>query len=262
MKTAVLILMLSSSAFGQDTKPTPTPRAALSADPHPTPRPRIVNTVDIVIVPKQSAYKGKVQGAIKLAQNSFDKGAKFLKENNKASAKLYFDEAISILMNAEVLDEEQPKLMEFSEKLQDLIYELEFGKKAPPKSAAESSFRNRKLPKTPKDEQGFTEQVFVPQNDELSRSLPSDEAILGKKPAQNKDGAVPLILNYFDENANDPYSMRFVKWSNVEKVYLGNEPHWKVTVKLRAKNAFNAYILSEMDFYIQHNKVVRTKKVF
>ena len=59
--------------------------------------------------------------------------------------------------------------------------------------------------------------------------------------------------------ADDPYSMKLLKWSRVRKVYLANrQPYWYVTLRLRAKNGFGAYILKEAQFYLRHNKVVFT----
>ena len=83
-------------------------------------------------------------------------------------------------------------------------------------------------------------------------------ADIGAKPAQAKDGKVQAVVNYINETFNDPYSVRFVKWSAVEKSF----DSWKVSVRFRAKNGFNAYILSEMIFYIRKNKVIDTTRVF
>jgi hypothetical protein len=87
---------------------------------------------------------------------------------------------------------------------------------------------------------------------------PEDEAlILGKKPVQAKDGKVQAVMDYFNENLNDPYSMRFVRWSPISKHYLNGLPFWKTRVKFRAKNSFGAYILREWTFLIQKGRVVK-----
>ena len=83
---------------------------------------------------------------------------------------------------------------------------------------------------------------------------------LGKKPIQLANGKVSIVMNYFNEFFHDPYSMRFVRWSKVEKGYHLGVPYWSVYVKYRAKNSFGAYVLSEMTFYIKNNKVIATKK--
>lgn len=38
-------------------------------------------------------------------------------------------------------------------------------------------------------------------------------------------------------------------------MYSG-KPYWAISLKLRAKNAFNAYRFTVMNFYIQKNKVI------
>jgi LysM repeat protein len=83
---------------------------------------------------------------------------------------------------------------------------------------------------------------------------------LGAKPKLS-NGKVDVVMNFFNENMNDPYSMRFVRWFDiVQKNYQG-KLYWSVQVKFRAKNAFGAYVLSEMIFYIKNNKVVATETI-
>ena len=84
--------------------------------------------------------------------------------------------------------------------------------------------------------------------------------LLGVKPTQIANGKVSIVMSYFNEFFHDPYSMRFVRWSKVEKGYHLGVPYWSVYVKYRAKNSFGAYVLSEMIFYIKNNKVIATKK--
>lgn len=82
--------------------------------------------------------------------------------------------------------------------------------------------------------------------------------LLGLSPKQNSNKSVPLVLSWLNDNLNDPYSMKILSWTTVRKVrgYEG-EPFWYVSVKLRAKNAYNAYVLNVYNFYIQKNKIVR-----
>lgn len=82
----------------------------------------------------------------------------------------------------------------------------------------------------------------------------------GVKPVQQKDGKIQAVMNYFNETFHDPYSMRFVRWSPISKVFRGSNAFWAVTVKLRAKNTLGAYVLSEETYYIQNNKVVKIEK--
>lgn len=242
MKTLFLILVLSFISFGQTVQSIKTPKPKA-----PSNKPEIVSQASDA--PHSSNYKGKAKEIIISAEILYQKGLNYLYAKSSTLARAAFDDAISLLLNANVADDEQPQIAEYYEKLQDSIYELEFEKKPPPQSVAESSQRKSVAGQSPKSGQGFNEQVFNPGNDELARSLPSDAQILGSKPIQGKDGKVSLVMKYFDEYFNDPCSIRFVRWSTISKVYLNNEPYWSIQVKFRARNAFNAYILSEMLFY-------------
>lgn len=103
---------------------------------------------------------------------------------------------------------------------------------------------------------------FIPiSEDIISRPRRPSELSLGEKPSQSKDGKVQAVMTYFNENYNDPYSMRFVRWSPIEKRLFQNEYYWTVQVKFRAKNTFNAYVLVEEIFYIRKNKVIKTQKL-
>lgn len=79
---------------------------------------------------------------------------------------------------------------------------------------------------------------------------------LGIKPTQEKNGRVQVIVSFNNENAHDPYSLKYVRWGKVKQGYFSNEIYWSVYVKFRAKNAFGAYILLEQTFYIWNNKIV------
>lgn len=93
---------------------------------------------------------------------------------------------------------------------------------------------------------------------ERSRRV-NDSSAIGHIPHQLADGRVPTVVRYLEDHLNDPYSMKLLKWSRVRKVYLANrQPYWYVTLRLRAKNGFGAYILKEAGFYLRHNKVVFT----
>ena len=82
-------------------------------------------------------------------------------------------------------------------------------------------------------------------------------SILGPKPAQAKDGKVGAVLAYMNEVLHDPYSMRFVRWSEITRTDYGDIPCWRVQVKYRAKNLMGAYVLAEEVFYIRKNKVIK-----
>jgi LysM repeat protein len=121
-----------------------------------------------------------------------------------------------------------------------------------------------------KQNTGFNEQKFeISPLDELSKlELTQEEYIAyketaGNKPVQLKDGTVRPVMDYFNEHFNDPYSMRFVRWSPVTKCSISRfTPCWQVSVKFRAKNAFGAYILAEETYFIRKGKVFNTTKGF
>jgi hypothetical protein len=99
-------------------------------------------------------------------------------------------------------------------------------------------------------------------NKALSKQSIQPDKNFGPKPTQTRDGKIQAVMSYFNENLNDPYSMRFVRWSDViSKNYLGKS-YWSVQVKFRAKNLLGAYVLSEMIFYLKNNKVVATEKLY
>jgi LysM repeat protein len=82
------------------------------------------------------------------------------------------------------------------------------------------------------------------------------DELIGLKPAQSANGAIPAVIKWFQDHLHDPYSARYVHWSKVVKGLHQGEPFWIVAVRIRAKNAFNAYRLSDYIFYIRHNRVV------
>jgi hypothetical protein len=88
----------------------------------------------------------------------------------------------------------------------------------------------------------------------------AERVVLGEKPMQSSwDGDVVPVKNYLRAALNDYDSSEFVEWSPVSKVYLGKEPYWGVRLRLRAKNAFGAYIMRDTYYYIRNNQVVIAK---
>lgn len=92
----------------------------------------------------------------------------------------------------------------------------------------------------------------------LESKQPTKTPAVGPIPSQLANGLVPAVVRYLNENLNDPYSMKLLKWSKLRIVYKYNQPFWYVTLRLRAKNGFGAYILKEAGFYLRNNKVVFT----
>jgi hypothetical protein len=82
------------------------------------------------------------------------------------------------------------------------------------------------------------------------------DELIGAKPAQAASGAMPIVIKWFNDYLHDPYSAHYVSWTKVRKGLHDGEPYWIVGVRIRAKNAFNAYRLSDYVFYIRRNHVV------
>jgi hypothetical protein len=80
----------------------------------------------------------------------------------------------------------------------------------------------------------------------------------GPVPTQLANGQIPVVVRYLNDNLHDPYSMKLLKWSKPRIVYKYDQPFWYVTLRMRAKNGFGAYILREVGFYLKNNKVVFT----
>jgi hypothetical protein len=117
-----------------------------------------------------------------------------------------------------------------------------------------------KLELTP-EEQQIENDPIIKRQYELVKVAVKPKPKLDTKPIQLKDGKVPIVIKYFNENLHDPYTMRFIRWSAIEQGIFGGAPCWKVTVKYRAKNVLGAYVLTEETFFIMNNKVVDVRKV-
>jgi hypothetical protein len=89
----------------------------------------------------------------------------------------------------------------------------------------------------------------------------NDSSLIGQTPSQLADGRVPVVMRYLQDTLNDPYSMKLLKWSKVQKVYRGDKPYWYVNLRMRAKNGFGAYILKDVGFYVRHNKIIFTENL-
>jgi hypothetical protein len=88
----------------------------------------------------------------------------------------------------------------------------------------------------------------------------TERAVIGAKPVNNGfDGGVSAVKSYLSATLNDYDSSEFLEWSDVTKVYVRKEPFWAVRLKLRAKNAFGAYIVKDVVFYIRQNQVVSSR---
>jgi len=107
----------------------------------------------------------------------------------------------------------------------------------------------------PKDNKNYKKSVKLKKVLEDRRAdVAAEVIVLGKKPE-----GVDLKLafnNYLRNRLNDYDSSEYVNWTQVSKVYVKSEPFWQCSLKLRAKNAFGAYVLQDVKVYLRGDKVV------
>jgi len=94
------------------------------------------------------------------------------------------------------------------------------------------------------------------QKEKLARDRERADELIGPKPAQSANGTIPIVIKWFNDYLHDPYSAHYVSWTKLRKGLHNGEPYWIVAVRIRAKNAFNAYRLSDYIFYIRRNHIV------
>ena len=81
---------------------------------------------------------------------------------------------------------------------------------------------------------------------------------VGEQPEQSEwDGSVKVVEEYVKSNANDASSIDFLEWSKVSPI--GN--YWVVRAKFKGSNVLGGIVTSNKWFYIQNNKVVKTKDI-
>jgi hypothetical protein len=103
--------------------------------------------------------------------------------------------------------------------------------------------------------QGFTEQNFEPlESDDLSRFL---AVMVGPRPKQLPNGSYPIVIKWFDDNLNDPYSMKIVNWGTLFMGETNSDEYWIIRVTIRAKNLYGAYVLREYRFSIRQNRIIK-----
>jgi hypothetical protein len=80
---------------------------------------------------------------------------------------------------------------------------------------------------------------------------------IGKKPKQSSlDSSVPVADQYLRNNLNDYESVEFLGWSRVTPSKIEGQNVWSVKLRLRAKNAFGAKILKDVEFFIFNDAVI------
>lgn len=79
---------------------------------------------------------------------------------------------------------------------------------------------------------------------------------IGEAPKQSElDGSVQIVKDYITQNATDIFSVEFLEWSKVSS--FGE--YWVVRCKFSGKNGLGNTVIENMWFYIQNNKIVKTK---
>ena len=209
----------------------------------------------------------KSEETIKRAETYFREGEILIQDRDVTSARKKFDLAVETILLSGLNVQEFENLQKYYNSLVERIFKLEVFSSQPLPTEKEKV-------KTTTPQAGFTEQKFEASPlDELAklelseeekyvyvRPLPNkkqEDALLGNKPPQQTNGKVQIVMDWFQENLHDPYSMRIVRWSKVEKELVAREPYWVVRVRVRAKNTFGAYVLSDYVFFIRKNKIVR-----
>lgn len=86
--------------------------------------------------------------------------------------------------------------------------------------------------------------------------------VLGEKPKNSEwDGSVLPAQRYLKKTLHDYSSSEYLGWSPVVKVYIKKEPFWATRVRIRAKNAFGAYVVNEIYFLIRGGEVVKAENL-
>lgn len=82
---------------------------------------------------------------------------------------------------------------------------------------------------------------------------------VGKKPLQNElTGTVRAVELYVKDNAHNAESIDFIEWTKVNQ--FGE--YWIVRAKYKGTNAFGGIVTENQWFYIQNEKIVKTKTIY
>jgi hypothetical protein len=87
----------------------------------------------------------------------------------------------------------------------------------------------------------------------------AEERILGEPPEPDATGKIQMVDLYFRLALKDYSSAEYVFWLPVEKAKYKGKPAWKTVVRLRAKNSFGAYVVSDHSFFIRQGQIVGVK---
>jgi hypothetical protein len=207
----------------------------------------------------------EVTKVIERSEGYFRLGKQFPEANKRDKAREVFDKAVDTILESGLDVRASFRLYTYYVELTEKIYREEvplrgftnqpFSELNSPNSRPPQSAPSTALPQI-----GFRQQKFEPKpNDKLANTVlpskPRETALVGSKPQQFPNGKVPIVMSWFQENLHNPYSLRIVRWSQLEKTIIGGQPYWVVSVRFRSRNAFNAYVLSDYKFFIQRNKI-------
>lgn len=81
---------------------------------------------------------------------------------------------------------------------------------------------------------------------------------VGNQPSQSEwDGSVKVVADYIKTNSKDASSVKFLEWSKVSPF----DEFWIVRCKFKGTNSIGAVVTENKWFYIQNDKVVKTKDI-
>ncbi|TXH54187.1 MAG: hypothetical protein E6Q97_11515 [Desulfurellales bacterium] len=93
---------------------------------------------------------------------------------------------------------------------------------------------------------------------DLSKVPPNIHGAAGPEPRINPWNGVPFCVDrHLKQVLNDYDSSEYLQASAPRKVWIEKTPYWEVNLRLRAKNAFGAYIVTVKTFHIQNEQVIQ-----
>lgn len=74
------------------------------------------------------------------------------------------------------------------------------------------------------------------------------------------DGSLMEVRDYLRSTMNDYDSSEFMGWTPLTILFRDGRPYWVIRLKMRAKNAFGAYVIDDSIYFIRNGTVERTEK--
>lgn len=108
------------------------------------------------------------------------------------------------------------------------------------------------IPKNDKDYRNA--KLLIDKLIKKSSTIGAEILVLGDKPS---DSELKMAFNnYLRNRLNDYSSSEYVNFTSATKLYVEKEPFWYSVLRLRAKNAFGAYIITDVKVYLRKKEVV------